>query len=462
MKMKSLLIKSLFLSILGIGSYPGIQVANATEVPTPIYKYAVLSAGGPPHYSLLPATDLNDAIMQTEAYYLARVQGLPCNPYVETSKTGYTLESLTPISSPPGEGDGSEEIFSQIVSYTGIGGPLGICFPPYNLSQQTTRYSVINCPTGMYDDVLQQCVSSNDIDEEENLGDEEDCSIGNPINPHTGNKYQIEEDFVGTGNFALVYRRYYNSNASVISANLGRHWRGMYDKSIAETNDIAKVIRSDGKVLEYAGTNGVWDADPNIIETLDEITDAQNQRTGWQFTTSDDTVEDYDADGKLLTLTIRNSLTQSLTYNVSSANGGDDNSNTLDTVTDSFSRSLSFTYDANSRVSSMTEPNGNTYNYAYDANNNLSTVTYPDETPGNSNDNPTRIYHYEDTNFIHALTGITDETGNRFATWGYNTEGKAIFSEHAGGAERVDFIYNNDGTTLVTDSLGNSQPTIRQ
>ncbi len=277
------------------------------------------------------------------------------------------------------------------------------------------------------------------------------------MNPHTGNKYQTESDYIGTGNFALVFDRYYNSDGTVSASNIGQHWRHSYDRSIIELSGIAKVTRADGKVLEFIETNGDWIADPNIIEMLEELMDAQSQRTGWQLTTSNDMTETYAVDGKLVLITSKEGFTQSLEYEVTSANGGDDDSNTLDSVTDTFGRTLTFDNDGSGRVITMTDPAGNLFSYGYDVSGNLELVTYPDETPGNSIDNPTRIYHYEDLNFIHALTGITDETGTRFANWGYDTEGRAIFSEHAGGAERIDFTFNNDGTTLVTDSLGNAQ-----
>ncbi|MBU6953831.1 RHS repeat protein [Hahella sp. HN01] len=63
-------------------------------------------------------------------------------------------------------------------------------------------------------------------------------------------------------------------------------------------------------------------------------------------------------------------------------------------------------------------------------------------------------YHYEDSRFPHALTGITDEKGVRFATWKYDDQGRAVLSEHADGAERVTLSFNSDGSTTVTNELG--------
>ena len=42
----------------------------------------------------------------------------------------------------------------------------------------------------------------------------------------------------------------------------------------------------------------------------------------------------------------------------------------------------------------------------------------------------------------------------RFATIAYDSKGRAISTQHAGGAEETIFTYNSDGTTDVTDALG--------
>lgn len=121
----------------------------------------------------------------------------------------------------------------------------------------------------------------------------------------------------------------------------------------------------------------------------------------------------------------------------------------MSTITGPYGRKLSFTYDTNGRINGMTDPAGGVYAYSYDANNNLASVTYPG--------GGTRVYHYELAASPHVLTGISDENGNRFATWGYDAQGRAILSEHAGGANRTQIAYNADGTTSVTDALGTTR-----
>ena len=103
-------------------------------------------------------------------------------------------------------------------------------------------------------------------------------------------------------------------------------------------------------------------------------------------------------------------------------------------------------------VRSVTDPAGGILTYGYDAQSNLVSVTYPD---GRS-----KTYHYNEpahtsgANLPHALTGITDENGDRYATYQYAADGKAISTGHANGADLYTLTYNPDGSTTVTDPLG--------
>jgi YD repeat-containing protein len=297
-----------------------------------------------------------------------------------------------------------------------------------------------------------------------NLGDcESGCNGTNPINGSTGNKYQREMDYTSSVSNGLRFERYYNSDGTDLKRGLlGTHWRSTYDRTIevtvdsATSNTVIVNYRPDGQGIFFVDNAGTWSPTIDLTLKLVELKDSQDIRIGWQLTDTNDTVETYDAEGKLISITNRQGQTQTLAYELTSVQGGDDNSDTLDSVTDPFGRTLTFSYYyfANSLLSELTDPDGNIYSYSYDSNANLVAVAYPDETPSDSNDNPTRTYHYEDTNFVHALTGITDETGNRFANWGYDTQGRAYFSEHANGVERSDVVYNADGTTTITNSLG--------
>jgi YD repeat-containing protein len=125
-----------------------------------------------------------------------------------------------------------------------------------------------------------------------------------------------------------------------------------------------------------------------------------------------------------------------------------DGSNNLIKVTGPFGHTLTFANDVSGRVSQMTVPDGGVYTYAYSStSNNLVSVTYPSGAQ--------RQYVYENTSYPNALTGIIDENGQRFATWAYDGQGRAISSQHAGGVDLTTLTYNSDGSTSVTDARGN-------
>ena len=69
-------------------------------------------------------------------------------------------------------------------------------------------------------------------------------------------------------------------------------------------------------------------------------------------------------------------------------------------------------------------------------------------------DGKTRRYLYENAALPNALTGITDETGTRYASFGYDSAGRAITTEHAGGTQRYQVSYPANDAASVTDPLG--------
>ena len=274
---------------------------------------------------------------------------------------------------------------------------------------------------------------------------------GNPINAATGNKFQLETDFVGAANTGLQLKRFYNSYNSqdtTATAFVGAKWHGTWQRSVSlATNGTiaAYYTREDGRVDTFTqNTSGAWVSDPDVTSSLSAVMNGTTQ-TGWQLAKADDSTEMYTADGRLSSITDRAGNVTNLAY---------DANNRLITVTGPFGHTLAFGYDSNNRVVSVTLPDGGVVAYGYDTNNNLTSATYPDTT--------VREYVYNEqantanTSLPHALTGIIDELGNRYATWQYDTFGRAISSQHAGGAELTIVAYNADGTTSVTDALAHT------
>jgi YD repeat-containing protein len=276
----------------------------------------------------------------------------------------------------------------------------------------------------------------------------------NPINIGTGNKFQAETDYESAHSNQLKLTRHY-SDLSNTTGVFSWHWNAFSSLWVISSTTVV-VNRPDNKQLFYVFDGNQWRASANITDALFELKDGAGARTGWQYTTANKDIEIYDTAGKLLSITDRSGLTQTLTYSdvftpatVAPAVG------LLIRITDSFGKQLNFTYDSSSRIATMTDPAGGLYTYAYSTDTNLISVTYPDLK--------TRNYLYNEpaytqgANLPNRLTGIIDEKGNRFATFNYDAQGRAISSEHANGADLHTLTYNVDGSTTVTDALGTAR-----
>jgi YD repeat-containing protein len=274
-------------------------------------------------------------------------------------------------------------------------------------------------------------------------------SVGNPINPGVGNKFDRSDDYAENSKYGkLSFERIYNSKSLYTLQNIGWGWTHNFSahQAISPSGKSITMARYDGKIFVFKYVGSSWLPDTDISDRLDELKDSASVRIGWRYTTADNSIETYNVTGQLTSIVDRTGLTQTLTYSDASTPVAiAPTTGLLIRVTDIFGRQLNFTYDSSSRISNLTDPAGGLYKYAYDANNNLASVTYPDAN--------SKIYLYENTGFPHALTGITDENALRYATYGYDTQGRATSTEHAGGVERVSLVYNADGSTTVTDAL---------
>ncbi|MBZ5505996.1 MAG: DUF6531 domain-containing protein [Acidobacteriia bacterium] len=279
------------------------------------------------------------------------------------------------------------------------------------------------------------------------------------VNSGSGNLSQQATDYTTAGENPLAFTRYYNSQGSitslatnfvVISGNraAGARWRNNFDRYISILNSsVAAVERSSGQMLSFFASGTAWASQTDVDGTLTK------SGTTWTFTDSDDNVETFSQtalgtlDGSVARLTSikkRNGYTQTLSYNPSGQ---------LTTVTDSYGRALTFTYNPNGTLNTLTTPDNTLITYGYSAiglGTNLTSVTYP-TTPAS-----TLTYVYENASLPNALTGIIDENGNRYATWGYDTSGRVTSSQLGTGAnaELTSVAYNANGTTTVTNALG--------
>jgi YD repeat-containing protein len=325
------------------------------------------------------------------------------------------------------------------------------------------------------------------LDTDKNKGNV--CSkFGNPINAGNGNKYERALDTADASG-RLSFGRTYNSTGAeqgnrflaaqssspgwsyagepthgdpVASATqppgwglLDPAWTHSYSRYITveyyTKRTTATVLRPDGKRLFFDVGTSTATTDADVSERLVPLRDANGVITGWRYFTDDNTVEVYDAQGRLNRIRHAEGYDQNLVY---------DDTPRLTRVTDSFGRSLEFGYDGRYRIASVRDPQAQTIGYGYDDQGKLATISYPDAA--------SRTYLYDEpslspiTGFSGLLTGIQDENAQRFATFAYDAQGRAIRTEHAEGAERISLAYTRDGagslTALkATDALGTTR-----
>jgi RHS repeat-associated protein len=273
-----------------------------------------------------------------------------------------------------------------------------------------------------------------------------DCNeqCGDPINIATGNLFEEVLDYQTSGQNKLSLSRFYNGLAyfSTFATQIGMNWRTNYDRYLHLSATAVTAERADGRILVFTQNAGSWTPDSDV-----DITLTQNGST-WTLTDSDDTIEVYSVIGTgeaiLTSIKARNGYKQTLTYNASNSLG----LNLLVSVTDSYNRTLTFTYQ-NYRLQTVTTPDGLVITYGYGSGGQLTSVRYS-TAPATS-----QSYVYENSSLPFALTGIVDENGNRFATWSYDSQGRALTSQHAGGADLYTVSYDDTtGNRSVTGPLG--------
>lgn len=278
------------------------------------------------------------------------------------------------------------------------------------------------------------CVASTDQENRKQRGDPNDepnhvasdCQ-GNPINAAIGNKFQRESDFADADG-ELAFTRFYNSAD-------GR-WRHTYSANLIVGMGAASLTLDDGRASLFAVKGNVATGESSERGSL--------SRSGskWIYSSPANEVYTFNGQGQLTSYRAANGLTQTLTY------GFDANFNPKVTVKDSRGHTLVLIKDFSEQLVSLSSAGVSvTYTYSKEGQLQQATRTVQGKTTS-------RRYVYEDAEHPRFLTGLFDERGVRAATWAYDSQGRAISSEHAGGADKTVITYVDDHTTTVTNPLG--------
>ena len=298
---------------------------------------------------------------------------------------------------------------------------------------------------------------------------------GNPVFPVHQLKSEHVVDFTTAGRQPLTLERHYGRKAQHRygdKSRLGRGWRTNYDVRLKVLDDGSYVFVTlpDGRDISFANAvlhggykvldfsaykirsttyRGRGSLRPGDWETFEQVGD------DYVLTLLDDTVYRFNSDQQLYEIEYRGGYKKTLAYD---ANGHNTS------VTDIYGRQIVFAYGANGLLASATLPDGEVLDYTYNQAVSAPTNgTWPDQrdvsvlasVSQNGVSDSTITYHYENAAQFFRLTGITDQRGIRYATFEWDSEGRPIASEHAGGVERFEFTYDDNARRFtVKNPLG--------
>jgi len=344
-------------------------------------------------------------------------------------------------------------------AYTQTNNPVRYCYTSYSTAQLQAHWSrLITCEPGWQ--------AANGYCSKPRIACEK-C-VGHPIEVGSGAKLLRETDIAAAAGSGLQLSRSYNSQGFIrpaggeVSAReggeygvFGAYWRHNYQRELIAVNNgsvpVVYVVDSVGRHESFQKINGNWKPRSYSTETLEEILDSGLALAGWRYTKGNDSVEQFDLQGRLVSIRDRAGLTQSLMYSdgtavapggaVATDSGAALPAGLLLSVTDSFGRAMLFAYRSDSRLTNVADPSGGLTQFGYDSINRLKTVTHPDGKVRQY------IYYTEESlpalaNSDGLLTGVADEIGVRWSTYSYDSSRRATTTALAGGVDKFTVTYS--------------------
>lgn len=95
---------------------------------------------------------------------------------------------------------------------------------------------------------------------------------GNPVNPLTGRKYQVELDAApADGVLGLEIRRHYSSGLGVVANPVGRGWMLSYDTRLYAVGNSVQIIQADGQRLIFRRPVSTGDTTPGVVAGVSSV-----------------------------------------------------------------------------------------------------------------------------------------------------------------------------------------------
>ncbi len=212
-----------------------------------------------------------------------------------------------------------------------------------------------------------------------------------------------------------------------------------------ENGSIVYAMRGDGSIINFARQADLSYPSPAGINI--KLIDDQNGYFSVLDTQTGDH-EKYDPEGRLQEIYDKNGLLYSFRY--SDANTPESIApapNLLISVSYRY-RDVYFKYSTGTsggaaRLSEVIDASGTSTLIGYDANGNLNKIQWPDGS--------IRTFLYQNPSFNWALTGVVDENNSQYSKFEYNSNGKAISTEHANLVQKYSVNYSNQPAVTLTE-----------
>jgi RHS repeat-associated protein len=274
-----------------------------------------------------------------------------------------------------------------------------------------------------------------------------DQAVGQPINLANGNVWVSEADYslpgLGGGiGLVRTWNSLWEINDPVeLSGTFGNSWRSNYDERLVFPSGTAgtepvRYWRGDGSVWYFDPTASTGvpvyvvssPANRHVVLTSDPT------QTVFTMTFEDGTKEVFNSAGYLTAISDRNSNQTTISYDAASR---------ISSVTDPAGRVLSFNYPASGarQVQSIQDAVGVAATYSYDAAAHLTKVAYPDGSFLQMQ------YDVQDL-----LLSVTDAAGKVLEDHTYDYSRRGLTSERANGVDFVAVTYSGSGQASVVDA----------
>lgn len=245
-----------------------------------------------------------------------------------------------------------------------------------------------------------------------------DCTVGNPISVALGYKFEEVEDIPSFAQLSKSVQRRYRYDTAKGEWTFSFQRRIEYRDRGSKNDGFheARLYRPDGRILIFTGTRSSgWKGPLDEQLILKNRINSDDEFVGWTLLTRQGVIEQYNVDGEL-------EVEQTAVGDITSYRY---EAGRLHTIEDADGNSITVEYDVHGRVVALWLNSAYRVGYEYDSEGRLLRVEYPDGSAVE--------YRYEDSRFPSALTGIMDGNGRRYASWTYDSQGRAVRSEHAGG-----------------------------